>query len=139
MWVRFKDWELLSDNEQVKVAEIGNHQYYFWKKDAGICDVRVKKDVERLLNPGNEGFTKYEVAYEMYGILWDQDGLQGDVLVGTPSVGTPLTTSLEEAPPNASGNNADSMDGETAHSAFVPAGVHDPTKHRRKRGRPRKR
>lgn len=77
MLIRYRDWELLSDAQEVKCASFGTVKYHFWKKDNGICDVPVRRHVEQLLNPlDGTSVSRYEVAYEKYGIHWNEDGDQ---------------------------------------------------------------
>lgn len=68
---------MINDQQQVHVAEIGFRRYFFWKRDQGICNVLFREDIDRLLCP-KSGLSRYEVAYEKYGIEWDEYGNQKD-------------------------------------------------------------
>lgn len=108
MWIRYKNWQQISEQEQVKVAYFGKREYRFWHKDNGLCDVKVRKDVERLLNPLDTTSAKYEIAYEKYGIFWDdfgnQIGISSDTTAATETNGVHSTANLtmkEVAPESA--------------------------------------
>lgn len=76
MWLRFRDWRLISDQEQVKMAEVGNRRYGFWKRDEGLCEVKILKDVEEILYRKNSPVLQFELAYEKHGIEWDKTGVE---------------------------------------------------------------
>lgn len=82
MFIRFRDWRIISDQEQTKVIELGFRRYFFWKRDEGVCDVRNKKDSETILK-----MTDFELAYDRYNIHWDEAGNQMDMNGHSESVG----------------------------------------------------
>lgn len=77
MWIRFKNWRYITDQEQVKVYEYRNQRYYFWKKDEGLCDVRNLEVINTILGSRPDGLpSEYEVAWEKLGIEFDSNGNQ---------------------------------------------------------------
>ena len=73
MFLRFRFWR--QEVRDVHVNNVGQRRYLFWKKDEGVCDVKIQKDIEYFLNNGNrDGMSKYVLAYEKYNIHFDVRG-----------------------------------------------------------------
>lgn len=94
MYIRFL--EPINDQEQCHTAEINWARYLFWKKDGGICDVRVKEHAEKLLERREGLPRRYELAYEKYGIHWGPDGKQVETngSPATKTAGNPVAATV---------------------------------------------
>ena len=50
------------------------HEYLFTTENGGVVDVPYKQDIERMLNPLNGLPSLYQIAYDRYGISFDDRG-----------------------------------------------------------------
>ena len=115
MWIRYKDWEKLSSQEQVRVYTHNNQRFEFWKIAYGLCDIRNLSVINAILGNRYDGrSSEYEVAWEKLGVHFDLDGNQ-------------LESQEGEVPLNGD-DSSDSAEG--AESIDIPI--------KKKRGRPRK-
>lgn len=86
MYLRYKHWRLISDQQQAKVVQFHNRKYMFFKKNLGECDVNFKGDIERLLSPPDGVSREFEIVFEKHGIKFNDEGYETSAT--TPISGT---------------------------------------------------
>ena len=86
MFLRYKRWQQLNDDEQVRKVIFHSMEFFFWKNDEGICDVRNKGAIENLLNPADGRTADFEIAYERYGIHFDGRGNEVDISISEEKI-----------------------------------------------------
>lgn len=118
MYVRYKPWSVDGLDTHTKV--LGHRRYIFEDAQQGVLDVRLKRDLEAMLADPSH---RYELAYDHYGVAFDELGEEVQVpSIVAPGLFTAPTTSNDtDVPPDIS------------VSAFTPPDVRSRT-----RGRPRR-
>lgn len=80
MWVRLKRWQQLAPNNARVRLGGGGRRYVFSQDNQGLVDVRHRTDIEQLLDPPDGVERDVEIAYDKYGVEFDEQGMQvGDV------------------------------------------------------------
>lgn len=98
MWIRYRAARFISPSQGVFSCRFGELKYLF-PMEAGLCDIPNKEHIAALLAQRN----LYEIAYEKYGIHFNEDGME--IQPGVPSFSQPQSTvthseAVEVPPPN---------------------------------------
>lgn len=92
MLIRFRDWA--TDGLPTRTIYLDNEQLVFEDDQQGMLDVRRKEHIEALLRDESRDF---EIAYEAYGVAFDETGRQVDA---GPSDADPPTVTDDDLLPD---------------------------------------
>ena len=92
MFIRYKHWEV--DGLETHTKQLGLSQLVFEDANQGVLDVRKQAEIEALLREPSQ---RYQLAYDMYGVSFDAQGVEIPVSHETATDAPPII-SCEPAP-----------------------------------------